>query len=154
MNGADTVASLSGKCVTGGRLNALNAIHKLGSNFENYTNISLHEGHSCTCAVCQHAQTEAHDWQPFKTGFKCSKCLAQSVRVPIPITPSKLNENIRMQLEDMTESNPEGFVLDIAEHVAIVYYRGEYCLIVECDDQMNELSVVPDWIFNDDVQLM
>ena len=154
MNGADTVASLSGKCVTGGRLNALNAIHKLGSNFENYTNISLHEGHSCTCAVCQHAQTEAHDWQPFKTGLKCSKCLAQSVRVPIPITPSKLNENIRMQLEDMTESNPEGFVLDIAEHVAIVYYRGEYCLIVECDDQMNELSVVPDWIFNDDVQLM
>lgn len=154
MNGADTVASLSGKCVTGGRLNALNAIHKLGSNFENYTNISLHEGHSCTCAVCQHAQTEAHDWQPFKTGFKCSKCLAQSVRVPITITPSKLNENIRMQLEDMTESNPEGFVLDIAEHVAIVYYRGEYCLIVECDDQMNELPVVPDWIFNDDVQLM
>lgn len=154
MNGADTVASLSGKCVTGGRLNALNAIHKLGSNFENYTNISLHEGHSCTCAVCQHAQTEAHDWQPFKTGLKCSKCLAQSVRVPIPITPSKLNENIRMQLEDMTESNPEGFVLDIAEHVAIVYYRGEYCLIVECDDQMNELSVVPDWIFNDDVHLM
>ena len=154
LNGADTVASLSGKCVTGGRLNALNAIHKLGSNFENYTNISLHEGHSCTCAVCQHAQTEAHDWQPFKTVLKCSKCSAQSVRVPIPITPSKLNENIRMQLEDMTESNPEGFVLDIAEHVAIVYYRGEYCLIVECDDQMNELSVVPDWIFNDDVQLM
>ena len=147
MNGADTVASLSGKCVTGGILNALGAIkqkhqEKIGYD---YTNISLGRGHSCTCSDCDHTFERNHTWTPFLDFFKCVYCLALSTIIE-NIHPLTFSGRYQLLLQQaaLAATDSSYYSVDIDEHSSIVYYKGNYFIVAECDENGNLLYDIPD----------
>ena len=106
LNTVDSVSALSGSCVTGGRLNAYNAlnctftvsnsydddyhnmlcsicneIHKRSSHSFVFRNLGEHVGHGRTCRECGHvASVEFHTWifKVAQNRFVCKFCNATS----------------------------------------------------------------------------
>ncbi len=59
LNGVDKVSTLSGRCVTGGRLNAYKATNNHVYTYTDYGNATTHK---CTCS-CGYIMYESHNWQ-------------------------------------------------------------------------------------------
>ena len=85
LNNVDTVSGLSNYCVTGGRLNAYNALCYVDHHSFHYTNIDLFTGHATTCLSCNKSYTEPHVWvwKPSISAYRCSKCGLISSYIPV-----------------------------------------------------------------------
>lgn len=77
--------ALSGKCVTGGRLNAVNALTNV-QHFAvySYTATSSMQSHTAHCSECGTSFSEPHSWvfNPATGKYRCSKCLKTSPVIP------------------------------------------------------------------------
>ena len=69
MTGVRTLSSLSGMCVSGGKLDAYRALHGHSFTYSNITN-STHI-RACTCGI---TRVESHNFTPNGSGYLCLDC--------------------------------------------------------------------------------
>ena len=90
MNNCDLVSQLSGKCVTGGRLNAYKSV--LNTHYYNSFTNKIPASHTAVCA-CGHTVVESHTWVLMNTGmYRCSKCSYISANTQIDSIPENKTE--------------------------------------------------------------
>ena len=114
------VAAFDTLCVTGGLLNAYNALSDPHYLF--CGNSSISGGHSYLCDGCSYTYTEPHDWIEYSTYYKCSVCNVQTT--VLPIEPAKLPEEVIMQISLGNNST-----VSIDANTTLCYIDGEYYLV-------------------------
>ena len=140
MQNVDSVPSLQGKCVTGGRLNAKKAVeytnHPHNRTTLNYTNHGITSGHTVSCNYCDYSVVGDHSWVAIgpsfaPTGYRCGVCNAYTKRIPVELCMSdNLDEIFAYGVENLMET--EARIL--SDDVAIIRENGKYYIIVACDE--------------------
>lgn len=140
MQNVDSVPSLQGKCVTGGRLNAKKAVentnHLHNRTTLNYTNHGITSGHTVSCNYCDYSVVEGHSWVAIgpsfaPTGYRCGVCNAYTKRIPVELGMSdNLDEIFAYGVENLMGT--EARIL--SDDVAIIRENGKYYIVVACDE--------------------
>lgn len=150
LNNVDVMSSLSGYCVTGGKLNAYEAFLNMDhTHVYNYYNLGATTGHNAVCKhnTCLYTTFEEHSWAPFLDMYKCTKC--RCLANFIPIIHDSINPNIRNVIDfEVTSKMLSQYIYKYDEHIGIMYQNGSYYIIVEVDDQGRYIEDIPSCIYN------
>lgn len=161
MQNVDQIASLSGKCVSGGRLNAKKALanaHTHPHFNSTYQNLGVKRGHIAICNLCGFEKSCLHNWMEVKkpntgivTGYECFNCHAKSQLVAIPEPFSLLAPNVLALINEKESVTSGDFDIEITKDVAIVKKDGKYYLMIACDDNGNPVADLSRVIRKDEV---
>ena len=161
MQNVDQIASLSGKCVSGGRLNAKKALanaHTHPHFNSTYQNLGVKRGHIAICNLCGFEKSCLHNWMEVKkpntgivTGYECFNCHAKSQLVAIPEPFSLLAPNVLALINEKESVTSGDFDIEITKDVAIVKKDGKYYLMIACDDSGNPVADLSRVIRKDEV---
>jgi hypothetical protein len=108
LESVDWCAALQGKCSTGGRLNAYNAvslaIERSTCNHNNNYTIIMNDlyYHNAMCIYCGHSCRETHTWQMVSGRYSCTDCGMTSTIVPGDVM-SLTDEELEALLATLTE---------------------------------------------------
>ena len=139
ISNVDLISDFTNICVSGGRLNAYQALNNVQRHTFTYENTDNEEEHKRTCVECSFSDTAGHSWTYTSTGslfthkrrcshcsysdtenhnwlqslvnIRCTKC--RFVTDAVPVQPTKKQdvglENINFVLFDDFEKNKESF---------------------------------------------
>lgn len=143
LDNVDSVSAFSGKCVTGGRLNAKKAVEAAHIHTKlncTYKNLGFSSGHMVTCTVCDFSEQQAHNWVAINSSstsavqyYRCFECGAKSDFMAIP-NPYALGQDIATFIDNAEAEMDGDFVIELTPHIAIVKRNGAYYLWYECDE--------------------
>ena len=161
MQNVDQIASLSGKCVSGGRVNAKKALANAHTHHHfnsTYQNLGVKRGHIAICNLCGFEKSCLHNWMEVKkpntgivTGYECFNCHAKSQLVAIPEPFSLLAPNVLALINEKESVTSGDFDIEITKDVAIVKKDGKYYLMIACDDNGNPIADLSRVIRKDEV---
>lgn len=150
MQNVDSVAALSGKCVSGGRLNAKKAIENSHTHpyfRSTYQNVGVNRGHIATCKACGFVKSTTHKWTEVKKpntgiviGYECMPCGAKAEIVALPDPMSLLAPSVLAQVNEKESVTSGDFGIEINRYVAIVRKDGKYYLMIACDNEGKRLA--------------
>ncbi len=141
-------------CVSGGRLNAYEALknaqtdhifdytsigeegHTAVCTICNYTdetvphmfryvNVGLTAGHDAFCVGCDYTFDEFHTWETVGAKYRCSKCRVSSTQVPV--LPFALSTEILAKIEQMGYIGD--FAMDIGDGTVLCRVDDQYYLV-------------------------
>lgn len=146
----DTCEALFGKCVSGGRLNAMKAVgnsHTHPYFRSTYYNLGVNSGHIATCKACGFVKSTTHKWTEVKKpntgiviGYECMPCGAKAEVVALPNPMSVLAQSVLAQVNEKESVTSGDFGIEINRYVAIVRRNGKYYLMIACDDEGRRLA--------------
>lgn len=150
LDNVDAVPSLTGKCVTGGRLNAKKAVEAAHAHNKltcTYTSKTIRTGHYVNCNYCDYSTFEAHTWSPVKvpnTGIvkhhTCIFCGAITDIIAIPNPTSLLTPNALALMNEKESSTSGDYEFEITQDIVFVKKNGKYYLMVACDENGNIIA--------------
>lgn len=142
MQNVDSVPSLQGKCVSGGRLNAKKAVeytnHPHSKATLDYTNLGITTGHKITCNYCDYTVKEGHTWTTVgptiaPKGYKCSGCGVFTKTIEIVIFDNVVELEGAFEKEAVLVNGVE--MMAVSDDVAIIKGEdGRYYILVACDE--------------------
>lgn len=150
LDNVDAVPSLTGKCVTGGRLNAKKAVEAAHAHNKltcTYTSKTIRTGHYVNCNYCDYSTFEAHTWSPVKvpnTGIVkhhiCIFCGAITDIIAIPNPTLLLTPNALALMNEKESSTSGDYEFEITQDIVFVKKNGKYYLMVACDENGNIIA--------------
>ncbi len=139
MKSVDKIDALTGKCVSGGRLNAdaavLYATHTHNKATTDFVNLGVTKGHTAKCRVCDYDVVEGHTWITVgpalaPKGYQCVGCGFYTKMIP---TQSLLNIGDTFEKEAVLVNGIE--MMAVSDDVAIIKGEdGRYYILVACDE--------------------
>lgn len=150
LDNVDQISALSGKCVTGGRLNAKKAVenaHIHSFSTCTYTNLGVRRGHKVECNICDYEKDTLHEWIEVKkpgTGivmeYQCLACGARTQLIDIPNPYRFFTSNVLTLMLEKEQTTSGDYMIEITRDIVLVKKNGKYYLMVACDDKGNILA--------------
>lgn len=151
LGNVDKSDNLTNLCVSGGRLNAYNALRNpihsyvyeiigqgqhratcecgsiiVGYHTGHFTSLGTTSGHSGYCTVCGFSGSEWHVWERLAVSFKCKVCRAVSRYIEVTF-PGDNDVGI-YGIQNASMSNGQTFIVDDA---VILFYENKYYLLID-----------------------